>query len=449
MTESTGETRELRDALGGDHLTLPGIKLTVVQGPDRGREVVAKRGLISVGTGTGNDLVLTDDSVSRRHIEIRLRSDEVRVADLRSTNGTEIDGVRVIDAVLSPGSLIRVGSTAIRVSAVEEPVTVPISSSHRFGGLLGQSTAMRQVFAVLERASPTDVTVMIEGETGTGKEVAAEAIHAASPREDGPFVAIDCGAIAPSLVESELFGHVRGSFTGAIADRRGAFEEADGGTLFLDELGELPLELQPKLLRALETRQIRRLGSSHTTKIDVRVIAATNRDLATEVNRGNFREDLYFRLAVVQVRLPPLRSRREDIPVLVRHFVERFAPGSPKPSQELLNALTSRAWPGNARELRNAVERAVALATPSVGESTGASIARAPVETMAPLFGMPIKEAVERWTEQFERSYLENALRMSGNSVSGAARACGVNRRYLQRMMKRLGMGTHDTSGDD
>jgi len=303
-------------------LSLPGIKLTVLEGPERGREVTATRGVVRVGGARDNDLVLSDDAVSRRHLEIRLRKDEVRVVDLGSTNGTTVDGVHIVEAVLSAASLIRLGASAIRVTPIDEPVAIALSSRERFGALLGRSVAMREVFSVLERVAPTDATVIVEGETGTGKELAAEAIHAHSPRAEGPFVAIDCGAIPPNLIEAELFGVVRGAFTGAVSDRRGVFEEADLGTLFLDEIGELPLELQPKLLRALEKREIRRVGATQPRKVDVRVVAATNRDLAVEMNRGSFREDLFFRLAVVSVKLPPLRARRDDIPLLVRHFVE-------------------------------------------------------------------------------------------------------------------------------
>jgi len=435
------ETRQITEGVEGAQLKLKGFRLIIVEGKDRGREVTAKRGVIRVGTAADNDLVLSDDAVSRQHVELRLSSDAVRIVDLGSTNGTTVDGVRVNDAILAPGSLIRVGDTALRALTVEEPVVVPLSSRTSFGGLLGRSAALRQVFAVLERASASEATILVEGETGTGKELAAEAIHTHSPRAEGPFIAIDCGAIAASLVESELFGHVRGAFTGASGDRAGVFEEADGGTLFLDEIGELPLDLQPKLLRALETKQIRRVGESQARKVDVRVVAATNRDLAAEINRGRFREDLYFRLAVVHVRLPPLRARREDVPLLVRHFVERFAPGAPPPSAELLEALAARPWPGNVRELRNAVERAVALT-----QGTPSSAAPPPADAsslsgaMEPLFSLPITEAVARWTEGFERAYLENALRLSGGSVSGAARAMGTNRRYVQRLMKRLGV---------
>ena len=448
VTMSEGPTRVLPGETATTSLMLPGVRLTVVEGADRGREVVVRRGAVRVGTASDNDLVIADAAVSRRHLEIRLRSDGVRVADLGSTNGTRIDGVQVIEAVVAPASLVRLGSTAIRVTTVDEPVIVPLSTRERFGGLLGRSPAMREAFALLERVSPTDATVLLEAETGCGKEVAAEAIHAHSPRADSPFVAVDCGAVAASLIESEFFGHVRGAFTGAIADRRGAFEEADGGTLFLDEIGELPLDLQPKLLRALENRTIRRVGATQSRPIDVRVIAATNRDLAAEVNRGGFREDLFFRLAVVRIRLPPLRARPDDIPVLVRHFLHRLKPDSPDPSPDLLRALSARPWPGNVRELRNAVERAVAMAEPARQRTATGSLdpGGAGGLTMSALFELPIQEAVDRWVEQLERAYVEDVLRRSGGSVSGAARLAGTNRRYIQRLMKRHGLREDPTA---
>jgi DNA-binding NtrC family response regulator len=401
---------------------------------------------VRIGSGTDNDLCLTDGAVSRRHLEVRLRGDEVHVVDLSSTNGTNVDGVRVMEAILAPASLIRVGSTAIRATPVADPVVVPLSPRSSFGGLLGQSPAMREAFAILERAAPTEATVLITGETGTGKELAAEGLHVHSPRADGPFVTIDCGAIAATLVESELFGHVRGAFTGAAGDRRGVFEEADGGTLFLDEIGELPLEMQPKLLRALEKREVRRVGASTAKKVDVRVVAATNRDLAVEVNRGNFREDLYFRLAVVEVLLPPLRSRRADVPTLVRHFMDQFAPGAALISDEMMQALAARPWPGNVRELRNAVERASAMVSPEEAKF----VATAPdtgtaLELMQAYFQMPIKEASDKWSELFQRAYLEHVLRQARYSVSGAARLAGVNRRYVHRMMKKYDIRAADT----
>jgi len=377
-----------------------------------------------------------DPDPSRQHIELRLRGDSVSVRDLGSTNGTTVDGVRVIEAVLSPASHLRIGGTSIRATPFEEPVVIPLSPRTSFGGLIGASAAMREVFAILERVSGTEATVLVEGETGTGKELVAEGIHDHSTRAEGPFVPLDCGAVTASLMESELFGHVRGAFTGAVGDRQGVFEAAHGGTLFLDELGELPLELQPKLLRALEKREIRRVGDTHTRKVDVRVVAATNRDLAAEVNRGAFREDLYFRLAVVHVKLPPLRARRGDIPLLVEHFIEQLLPGSPRPSADLVQALSRKAWPGNVRELRNAVERALAL----VGsDGTGGEPAPAadPTGMLAELLDKPYKSAQERWNACFEVAYVEHALRKSGGSVSGAAREAGVTRRHIQRLMKR------------
>jgi len=433
-------TRVITDQSQLKHLTLPGIKLSVIAGPARGKEIIARRGIIRVGTSEDNDLVINDDSVSRRHLELRLRGDEIRAVDLRSTNGTTINGVKIKEAIVEAGAIIKVGDTELRTAAVQEPVSIPLSSKTNFGGLLGKSTAMRQVFGVLERVAPSEATVLIQGETGTGKEVTAEAIHSHSSRAEGPFLAIDCGAIAANLVESELFGHAKGAFTGAMTERRGVFEDADGGTLFLDEIGELPLEMQPKLLRALETRTIRRLGETRSRKIDVRVVAATNRDLAEEVNRGTFREDLYFRLAVVQVELPPLRQRRDDIPALVRHFISRFDPKSPAPSKELMNNLAAQPWTGNVRELRNAVERALALSAPGPSNTEQQITEANADEAMSFLFDLPIKEATEKWTSDFERKYIEYALQRSGGSVSEAARQCGVNRRYVQRLMKRLGI---------
>ena len=430
------ETRIVRDE-SGERMELPGVKLTVVDGPDRGTEVVAKRGRVQIGTAADADLVLTDTSVSRRHLEVRLAGPRMIVRDHSSTNGTRVDGVQVLEAVIASGALLQVGETTVRVSAVDEPIVIPLSTRRSFGSLLGSSPAMREVFSILERVAPTEATVLVTGETGTGKELVAEAVHDASPRSEGPFVALDCGAVSASLMESELFGHVRGAFTGAIGDRRGVFEEAEGGTLFLDELGELPLDLQPKLLRALEKREVRRVGESRPRKIDVRVVAATNRDLASEVNKGSFREDLYFRLAVVEVKLPPLRARPEDIPTLVTHFVQRLRPDAPPPSAELLARLSKKAWPGNVRELRNAVERALALS----GETQlgGSETSAASSGLLAAVLAMPYKEGFDRWVAEFERAYLEEALRAAGGSVSEAARRSGVTRRHIQRLMKRHG----------
>jgi DNA-binding NtrC family response regulator len=293
------------------------------------------------------------------------------------------------------------------------------------------------VYAVLERLAATDTTALIHGETGTGKELAARAVHTASRRARGPFVTVDCGAIAENLIESELFGHVRGAFSGAHGDRKGLFEEANGGTLFLDEIAELPLSLQPKLLRALETREVRRVGSNVARPVDVRVLAATHRSLGEGVNQGTFREDLYYRLAVVEVELPPLRSRREDIPVIGQRFYERFAE-SEDPMPDWLSAtIQSRAWSGNVRELRNFIERTVTLSR------AGEPVEAAPGETLSAELAVPIhlplKDARVAWMEQFERRYAEALLRRTRGNVTRAAELAGVHRRSMQRLIASAG----------
>ncbi|AKF10975.1 sigma 54-interacting transcriptional regulator [Sandaracinus amylolyticus] len=431
-------------------LELPGLRLSVVSGADLGKEAVAESGVLRVGAARDNDLVLSDPSVSRRHFQVTLRQHEVRVDDLGSTNGTFVQGVRILSAILAPGSLVQVGNTAIRAIPIEQPVHIALSEKTRFGALLGTSVEMRRVFALLERVSPSDATVLIQGETGTGKELVAEAIHAASPRADQPFVTFDCGSVAPSLVESELFGHVRGAFSGAVRDRLGVFEAAHGGTLFLDEIGELPLDLQPKLLRALESRQVQRVGENRWRSVDVRVVAATHRELAAEVNRGRFREDLYFRLAVVPVHLPPLRARGEDVPMLIAHFWQRLGRGA-QPPPEFVARLASRAWPGNVRELRNAVERAALLgAVESLGAPKPIYPSSAPASSPfdPAILDLPLTEAQEKMEELFTRAYLERALTKSGGSVSGAARSIGTNRRYVQRLMKRYAIKASDVDDE-
>jgi transcriptional regulator with PAS, ATPase and Fis domain len=423
------------------------VELVVVEGPDRGRRVRLQHGSARVGTAPTSELRLADPTVSRLHFEVTVRAGEIVLRDRGSTNGTFVDGVKVRDASLTAGALVRCGATSLRVEVGDDPVFVEVSQHARFGDVVGGSLEMRRVYAVLERAAPTDATVLIQGETGTGKELVARAIHEASRRAHGPFVAVDCGAIPENLIESELFGHVRGAFTGAIADRRGAFEEAEGGTLFFDEIGELPVTMQPKLLRALETRTVRRVGANQVRPADVRVLAATNRPLARAVNEGSFREDLYYRLAVIEIELPPLRHRREDIPALAACFLERFDPshaGQPLPP-ELLSALMSRAFSGNVRELRNFLERTVSLGLASTRAPAPPSQGPLPAgtESLVPLH-LPLKEARVAWTEQFESVYLRALLAKTQGNVTRAAELAGVNRRFLQRMMARLGMRSTD-----
>jgi transcriptional regulator with PAS, ATPase and Fis domain len=338
--------------------------LRVVSGPDRGARCELRLSRATVGTAGDNALVLTDNSVSSHHIEVQVRDQGYLVRDLGSTNGTHYQGARVGEALLAPGAELQIGATVLRLEHGEErSQAVPRLES--FGKLIGSSPAMQEVYGLLATVAPTDVTVLIEGETGTGKELVAEELHRQSPRRNCAFSVIDCGALPPSLIESELFGHERGAFTGAVRDREGMFERARGGTVFLDEIGELPLELQSKLLRVLDRRVVRRVGGNLERKVDVRLVAATNRDLAEEVRCGRFRQDLYYRLNVFSINIPPLRERRDDIPVLAQYFLDKFNASMNKSihkiSEEAMDFLTKYEWPGNVRELENAIERALVV----------------------------------------------------------------------------------------
>ncbi len=429
------------------------MDLVVIEGPDVGASFRLGEGTSRLGTAAGSAVRLTDKTVSRAHCELTLLRDAVRVVDEGSTNGTSIDDVRVGRADLKVGRILRVGATSLRAQRSDEPVVVPLSTADRFGELLGASAEMRRIYAILERTAKTDVTVLVQGETGTGKDVVARSLHAASPRANGPFVAIDCGAIAENLIESELFGHARGAFSGASSERRGLFEEAHGGTLFLDEVGELPLSLQPKLLRAIETREVRPVGSNVGRRVDVRIVAATNRPLGRAINEGSFREDLFYRLAVVEVTLPPLRARRDDIALLAQHFHDRIAGGETPLPAALLQSLSQRGWPGNVRELRNFVERIVSLGwMPAGGDEPSSKPITAPVRARGDATNelevsalvasdLPIKEAREKWNERFERQYLRALLLRTGGNVRRAAELAQVNRRWLQRLLAQYGGG--------
>jgi transcriptional regulator with PAS, ATPase and Fis domain len=330
------------------------------------------------------------------------------------------------------------------VEPLSETVSLEQTVAERFGPLLGRSPRMRELFADLVRIAPTDVTLLVEGETGCGKELVAEAVHGASKRSQGPLVVFDCSAIAPTLIESELFGQERGAYTGALA-RPGLFEQADGGTVFLDELGELPKDLQPKLLRVLERREVRRLGGQRTTPVDVRVISATNRNLAAEVQRGNFREDLYFRLATAHVRVPPLRDRMEDLPLLVEHFLTR-AQSSLRVSDipaPVWNMFKTHRWPGNVRELWNAVQRF--LITPErvfaadVAQGGGALPAPVTLPATGPL--PPLREARRDASDGFERAYIEALLARTNGNMKAASAMSDVSRQMIQKLMRKHGLG--------
>jgi DNA-binding NtrC family response regulator len=414
---------------GDECLRIPGYQLKVVRGPDKGKLFAAASSEVSVGTHEKNDLQLTDPAVSRSHFTVEARPDGFRLRDLGSTNGTFVSGVRVADGALPAGAEIEAGESVIRLVEKGGVVELALHRGDRFGSLIGRSPAMRQLFALLDRAARTDGTILILGETGTGKDLAAEAIHVASPRAGGPFVVVDCGAIPASLMESELFGHERGAFTGAVARRVGAFESADGGTLFLDEIGELPLDLQPKLLRALEKRTVKPVGGETTRQLDLRVVAATHRDLRREVNRGTFREDLFFRLSVIPVRMPPLRERADDALLLAETFFRDLLPEQPLPPS-LRERVRSYDWPGNVRELRNAVEHAAALGDLVVDKA--APVSRDGIA--------PFKEAKRQVIEHFEKPYLEKLMAASNGNVSAAARLAGLDRVHLLKLLRQHGL---------
>jgi DNA-binding NtrC family response regulator len=431
----------------GDRLVLRTrmLRLDVVGGPCAGQTIEVAGPEVRVGSGKGMEMLLVDSTVSRHHVTLRLERSGVRVLDAQSRNGTVLDGVRVVEAFARRESVLHIGNSTLRIDLSAGSVDLPLSSRERFGSLLGKSMPMRRLFTVLERVAPTDETVLVEGETGTGKELAAEAIHEASPRAGGPLVVFDCSAVAANLVESELFGHTKGAFTGAVGDRIGAFEAADGGTLFLDELGELPIDMQPKLLRLLEKQEVKRVGSNQTHKVDVRVVAATNRNLAEEVAKGRFREDLFYRLAVVRIPVRPLRERAEDIPLLVRHFESQLAQrGGAKATvpPDVVAQMTTQAWPGNIRELRNAVARTLAIGAPSPSSATPRAAPRSPSSPGSDIraevdLSVPLIVARDRVVEEFERAYLEAALAESGGNVTRAAEIAGVNRKFIQRALAR------------
>jgi DNA-binding NtrC family response regulator len=414
------------------------VRIEVVGGPNAGASVDAAGQIVKVGTAEDNQLVLSDDSVSRTHCELEPVPGGMRVRDLGSTNGVFFKEARVYDAVLPFDSRLRLGDTEVVLSALAETVEREQTTRDRFGDLLGASPRMRELFADLERIAATDVTLLIEGETGTGKEVVAESVHQASARAAGPFVVFDCGAVSPSLVESELFGHERGAFTGATRAHVGVCEQADGGTLFLDEIGELPKELQPKLLRAIEKRQIRRVGGTRVFAFDARLIAATNRNLQAEVAHDRFRQDLYFRLAAAQVTVPALRERMDDLPLLVEHFLslERPPRSAGDLSPELWALLRGHRWPGNVRELRNAVQRFLVTPDRALRDLAGTAPAEAASTTTELL---SLRVARREMNDAFEREYIASALRVSGGNVTRAAALADVSRQNLQKLLKKHG----------
>jgi two-component system, NtrC family, response regulator GlrR len=420
-------------------------RVTVVRGPDLGATIEVAAPTIRIGAASGCDLVLADRSVSRHHVEIGLEVGGYRIRDLGSTNGTWVAGVRVLDGFLAPGAVIQCGETRLSFEALALGDELSLPARDRLGGLVGASLSMRHLYAQIERVAATDSTVLVGGETGTGKEVAARAIHDGSPRAGGPFVVLDCGAISPTLIGSELFGHERGAFTGATAAYAGAFERADGGTIFLDEIGELPIDQQPSLLGVLERREVRRLGGARPREVDVRVVAASNRDLGAEVNSGRFRADLYYRLAVVHLRIPALRDHLEDLPLLVDHFLAEM-PGAPLGlPADALERLAHHSFPGNVRELRNLVER-MALFDELTLDGPGAADAPGPADRQpasrveVEVTTQPYRTVRDQALARIERRYFEQMLEAHDSNLTAVARAAGVDRMTVYRMLERCGL---------
>ena len=445
-SEGTDElSTEVRSSVDIGTTSTPAFGIVVVEGPDAGARFALDgsgpaRAL--VGQSPACTMRLTDRAVSRRHAALHHGGEaEVQVNDLGSRNGTFVNGVRVTEAFVRDGDVIRMGGSALRIELVEAARRVAISNADHFGRVVGSSVEMRRLYPILERVAASNVPVVIEGETGTGKELLAEALHEAGPRASGPFVVFDCTTVAPSLIESELFGHERGAFTGAVATRKGVFELAHGGTLFIDEIGDLPLPLQPKLLRAIERSEVRRVGGDRFIPVDVRVVSATRRDLDAEVQADRFRDDLFFRLAVARVELPPLRARKGDVAVLAHHFWRALGGGDRAVPYDVLQRCEAYAWPGNVRELHNEIARRIALGeldlTARAGSTTAAPLTGDAIEAVLAL-DLPLTRARERLLEEFHARYVERVVARHGGNVTRAAAASGVAHRYFQILRARV-----------
>jgi transcriptional regulator with GAF, ATPase, and Fis domain len=409
-------------------------KLTVLSGPDQGIEREFE-GRVRIGSRPYADVVLTDPAVSGVHCEL-IGGDELRVRDLGSKNGTLIGSVRIIEAVLVPGEVLTLGSSRVQVTPLDEPVDLPLVGDATLHGLIGRAPAMRALLARIEAVAPTESTVLLQGETGSGKERVAEALHLGSPRAQGPLVTVDCGAMPSTLIDAELFGYERGAFTGADHAFAGAFERAAGGTVFLDEIGELPLGLQPKLLRVIESRQVRRLGGNKMIPVDARMIAATNRDLPLEVASGRFREDLFYRVAVIRLTVPPLRERIQDLPLLIVHICERLGiDPAPFLSVDGLQALAEHSWPGNVRELRNTLERAASLSEPPEPDAAPPTSATVELDLTVPL-----NLGKKRLMKLYEKRYLTKMIGDCEGNIAEVARRSGLERMSVYRILRRLGL---------
>jgi DNA-binding NtrC family response regulator len=413
---------------------------TVAEGVDHGTSWEGEQG--SFGTAQDNALVLTDDTVSRYHARVVAVAEGVRVTDLGSTNGTFLGDVRIADAVVPHGSRLKLGRSLVELGS-GLPATVDLYDEDRLGALRGQTPVMRRLMSQIRRAAQSSVGVLLIGESGTGKELFARALHDESRRANGPFITVDCASITPTLVASSLFGHERGAFTGAISTKQGAFELANGGTLFLDEVGELPNELQASLLGALERRRFLRVGGKNEISVDVRVVAATHRDLRREVNSGRFRLDLYYRLAVVSLDVPPLREHPRDIPLLIEHFVREEGVNTPVSeliSEATLAELSRYHWPGNVRELKNYVQATLAMGEASLLPEPATGELSLPRAIFASYSKLAYGEARAQLLQTFEKAYLEALLERTQGNVAQAARDSHMARSHLNELLRRHGI---------
>jgi DNA-binding NtrC family response regulator len=417
------------------------LRVEVLSGPNQGeRAETSEQETLTIGTAPGNDLRLTDDTVSRFHLELSREDAGIRVSDLGSSNGTSCNDIQIQRAVVSPGSELTLGRSRVRVDDGAVGAAEMLAESE-LDDLRGQAPVMRRLMAQIITAARSSAPVLLIGESGTGKELVARALHTNSERSAGPFVTLDCSAQVETLVGSELFGHERGAFTGADRQRKGAFEQAHTGTLFLDEIGELPPGLQPQLLGAIERKRLKRVGGTTEIPVDVRLIAATNRDLRSEVNSGAFRLDLYFRLAVVLLRVPPLREHLTDLPLLVAHFLQEaghVGPTESVVSDEQMRRLSAHSWPGNVRELRNWVEATLAMGeSPELAPDSMSGRAASRAAFSEDLMNLPYKEARRQLLDDFEQRYLGNLIHVSDGNVARAARHAAMDRTYLIKLMQR------------
>lgn len=449
-------TRAVSFDLLDDHIKVETCSLGIDKGDGQGFEQRFSKDVIRIGAHPRCDLIINDGTVSRFHCELLRSAEGYRLIDESSTNGTYIGKLKIREVFLYSGCEFQIGNTTISFSTELEEIAIEEAAENQCGPLIGGSSQMRTIYSLIQKVAPSDLSVVIQGETGTGKELVAQALHEHSRRADKPFVVFDCSAVPEHLIESELFGHEKGAFSGAFRQHAGVFEQADGGTLFLDELGELAISQQPKLLRALESGVIRRVGGEKTIKVDVRVISATNRDVEEMVKEQRFRQDLFYRLAKVQFQLPPLRERGRDILMIAEHFLERLnlqnigyreVKGI---TPNAMHQLMSWNWPGNVRELRNVIERAFTFTERDMIHSADLSTQLQTVQARqfeefstgnSIDFDIPdscsLKEAKERLISSFEKEYLQQLLEKHQNNISAVSREAGIDRRHVYRLMQK------------